>query len=657
MSQPIRRSPDVAVSALTWARAHLALLAVIAPLGAALALAYRDGGYQLTAWGVAAIALLGSLAVAALVWRGTLGGTPGLAAIAGWAGLGAWQGLSALWGDAPASATAAMNLTFLYGAAFTLTLLASRGETTLRLVVGLALAAATAVTATALGARLLPDLVGGDDSGRLATPISYWNNLALVFAFGLVLAVGIAGDPTRGRALRAAAAAAMPLFPLGILFTQSRGALVAMIAGCAILLALARGRVETVWTLAVALAVSVPLMLFANSQDNLRPERVLANAHRAEGLRVLAALVAAMAVAGAASLAVGPLTRALAAPRRRRTVGAVVAGVACAAAVAGLAARPPTGGPVAWADRQIDAFQRFDPRARDHAQTVADRLVVATGSGRWQNWSVAADEFAAAPIAGTGAGDYRFRWDRRRTIDITVRNAHSLYLETLGESGLVGLALLLTPLTATGVAIGLALRRRPPAALARDLGIAAAAGGAVALHLAGDWAWQMPAVVIPALVLGAAAISASARVRGRDRRPARAVARAIAATSIVALLLVAWPVASATRADDARAMARAGDLTGALAEARDAVSLDPQSPDAAALEANLLADLGHPAESDRAFATAIARSPRDWSIRADWAAALLRRGDVRAARPLIRSARALDPREPRVRLLEQAART
>ena len=104
--------------------------------------------------------------------------------------------------------------------------------------------------------------------------------------------------------------------------------------------------------------------------------------------------------------------------------------------------RMPDGGPVDWVDRQFDSFRSFDAAARADAESVSDRLAVAAGSGRWQNWSVAADEFTESPLAGTGAGDYVFFWQADRDIELTVVNAHSLYLEVLGESGLIGLLLL-----------------------------------------------------------------------------------------------------------------------------------------------------------------------------------------------------------------------
>ena len=173
----------------------------------------------------------------------------------------------------------------------------------------------------------------------------------------------------------------------------------------------------------------------------------------------------------------------------------------------------------------------------------------------------------------------------------------------------------------------------------------AGAGGAVALHLGGDWGWQMPAVVLPAMVIGAAAIAASAIHLGRDRPAARPVSWAVAVVALIGVLLTFGPVASAQRLRSGQDMAARGDLAGALTAANQAASLDPQSPAPRLLQANVLDDLGRPAQADRAFAAAVQRSPRDWNVRADWAAALIRRGDRASAAPLV--AAPGDARSPR----------
>ena len=41
-------------------------------------------------------------------------------------------------------------------------------------------------------------------------------------------------------------------------------------------------------------------------------------------------------------------------------------------------------------------------------------------------------------MIGTGAGTYQFAWEKHRSIDVPVHNAHSLYLEAFAELGAIG---------------------------------------------------------------------------------------------------------------------------------------------------------------------------------------------------------------------------
>ncbi|MGD9570403.1 MAG: O-antigen ligase family protein [Thermoleophilia bacterium] len=626
-------------------------IACLAPVVVALVLAFQGGGYFLSSWGIASAVLLGVAAVAPHVARGGLGGPAGIVALAGWGGLAAWQGVSAAWADEPAAATAAMGLTALYGAAAACVMVGLRRPGWLRPLGDVVLLATAAVVAYGACARMLPGTVSGDEEARLSAPISYWNGLGALAAFGLLLAVGLAGHPRRGAAARAGAAALVPLFALTLLFTLSRGAVLALLVGLALLVAIAPGRLETVAVTVLTLAASAPLLIAANDEEGLVALKGPLPEHADPGRRILLYLLltaAACAVAGAlAALGTARLP-----DRLRPRVGWCVGAVAVVAVIAGLAARPPDGGPIAWADRQVDSFTRFNPGARTDG-SIADRLAVAAGSGRWQQWEVAGAEWRDAPIAGTGAGDYRFAWNAERPIDQTVQNAHSLYLEVMAESGLIGLVLLLLPAGAALWAIGRAARRGSPDGRDRDMLVAVAAGAVIALHMMGDWDWQLPAVVLPAIVLGTAAMRAALHDLGTPRDIGPVAAWSISLPAVVLLLLVIGPALSAGTLDDARRLAAAGDLSGALAEARTAARQDPQSPAPRLLEANVLADLGRPVASDRAFAAARARSPRDWVILADWATALALRGDRAEALRALRAARALNPREPRLRVLAE----
>ena len=133
---------------------------------------------------------------------------------------------------------------------------------------------------------------------------------------------------------------------------------------------------------------------------------------------------------------------------------------------------------------------------------------------RSEVYRVALAGFGGAPVAGEGAGSFPVRWARERRVSESVLNAHSLYLETADELGLVGLGLLLTLLGA--VALTAVRSRRGPAGISRGQAAAASAAFAVwAGHAAIDWDWQMPALTGAALLLACAVLP-----RGRGERAA-----------------------------------------------------------------------------------------------------------------------------------------
>ena len=80
-----------------------------------------------------------------------------------------------------------------------------------------------------------------------------------------------------------------------------------------------------------------------------------------------------------------------------------------------------------------------------------------------------------------------------------MRDAHSLYLETPAELGLVGLAL-------AARAARLRRRGRAPRRGARYAGPVAALA-AFALHAGVDWDWELPALTLVALVLAGLVLS------------------------------------------------------------------------------------------------------------------------------------------------------
>ena len=102
------------------------------------------------------------------------------------------------------------------------------------------------------------------------------------------------------------------------------------------------------------------------------------------------------------------------------------------------------------------------------------------GSNRYDYWDVALDAWADDPLRGSGTAGFRVDWLRDREIDEPVRDAHSLYLETLAELGIVGLLLLGLFVGGVAAAAVAAVRRE------RELVTGAVAGLSLFAVHAGD---------------------------------------------------------------------------------------------------------------------------------------------------------------------------
>ena len=97
---------------------------------------------------------------------------------------------------------------------------------------------------------------------------------------------------------------------------------------------------------------------------------------------------------------------------------------------------------------------------RDVPEAGPQRLA-SVQSNRYAYWKVAVEAFADHPLTGEGSGGFRTAWLREREFRESVRDAHSLYLETAAELGLVGLLAL--GLLVAGCALA-AVRAGPAAA-------------------------------------------------------------------------------------------------------------------------------------------------------------------------------------------------
>lgn len=577
------------------------------PLAIALLLAPHSGGFFITEWGIAAIAVFATIALIAAFTPLSLGGWPGRTALAGWLGLAAWQGISSTWASQPSLAFEAMSQTLFYGGCFALSLIGARSARHLVVVLHVALLGSFSVCAMALGARLLPELISGDTDARLSHPITYWNGLGVIAAFTSLLAIALAARPASPVWVRATCAALAPAALTTLLLTYSRGAILCLVIGLIALLALARGRLESFTAVALIGAVAAPLLIATNGNAAIASMTGQLPPHAREGQSALLILLIAMAVTAllvaAGSWAITHLT---VRGRRRVDIGGAVA--AAIAALALLAMAAPNQGYPSWANDQFASFKSFDTTARSDAETVRDRIAVAAGSGRWQNWTVAVNQLADDPLIGSGTGEFRFDWADERPVDLHVINAHSLYLETGAESGTIGLLLLAVPLGAVAWVGARTIRNatQERTGLSRDAAVVIAAGFLFALHAAGDWDWQLPTTVLPALALGAALIGAT-----RSTSASTAYGSGlVSAVALLALLVTTPMVAGHFAINDAKNLARQGSLTSALSEANRAARLHPTSPEPHLLRSHILVDLNRPNAAASARDLAYNLSPR-----------------------------------------------
>ena len=444
---------------------RLRVIAAVALLALPVLVAFGRGGYfdaaRLRA-GIAACLLAAIAAALSPLPRGTAARV----AIGGLAALTAWSALSLTWAPLAGPAVDDIERNVLYLAA----LVAAATLLTAAWTEWALLAGIVATAAYGLSERLLPGLFELERStaaaDRLAQPLTYWNAQGALAALGLVLAAGLiarAARRTTPTAVRALAGAAIPVLGLDLYLTLSRGALGALVAGLLVLVALLPTRAGVLAALLAAAGTALPAVLAETALSGV----MRADAEAGAG----AAMLAVLALAGAAcALAATRIDAATVVPRLRV---AAVAALVAALAVTVLSVRSGT------------------------PTTGSERLVSAQ-SNRYDYWRVAAGTFADHPLDGVGSGSFRVEWLLRRDRDESVRDAHSLYLETAAELGIVGLAALAALF---GGVIAAARRARAPAA--------AAALAAWAVHAGIDWDWELPGITLFAVLLAGRLLAAA----------------------------------------------------------------------------------------------------------------------------------------------------
>jgi tetratricopeptide (TPR) repeat protein len=289
--------------------------------------------------------------------------------------------------------------------------------------------------------------------------------------------------------------------------------------------------------------------------------------------------------------------------------------------------------------RRFDQFKSPIAAAGTHGTFTTNHLVSSSGSGRWQFWNAAISQFRAHPLNGGGAGSFQAWWLQHGSIPLPSEFAHSLYLEALGELGIVGLLLI-------GGAVLVAVFGAIRSALALHSGeVAAAAACGIAFFAAAayDWIWQLAGIAVVGVGMLGFALGAlpaeRAGVWGRS-----ATLRPILALVAVAALIPQYVVlAAGSHLSNSRQAYDAGNGARARSEALAAKAIEPWA-------ASPYLQLGFVAEAEGRYAAAaswahqaIRRSRRDWILWASAANFEAEAGNIRAARRDLEEARRLNP--------------
>lgn len=553
-----------------------------------------------------------------------------------------WTALSLSWTESAERTSADVARIAGYLGAFALALFSASSKSARRLVAGVA-AGIALIALVALLSRLHPAwfptahetgqfLATGRE--RLSYPLNYWNGLAGLIAIGAPLLLHVA-TTAKSILVRALTAAALPAIALAAFFTLSRGGIAAIFIALAVYLALTPDRLPKLITAAFAAVGAAVLVVAATHRDLLQEGFLNNETARQQGdellaLTVVACLVVGLAQAGLSATLFGSRRPNWTIVSRHRSI-AVTAVAVLVALIAAASFDAPSRASNGW-----DEFKQGGGPG-----TGPERFGSVAGQSRYQFWSAAVDQNASKPLTGTGSGTFEYWWTRNGDVPEVVHDTHSLYMQTLGELGIVGLLILAAFLALVLVGGGRNVLRA-----GRRSELAAALAGCVAFCLTAvaDWMWQIPVIAVAFLLLCSVLVSVDERVEDEKRAglsPPLRIAGALIA--LVAIAAISAPLASTDLLRQSEAEARAGDLSAALHDARSAQNAQPEAASPRLQEALVLESQGDLSAAATAAREATERESTNWRTWLVLSRIEAELGDAPAAVRSYRKARSLNP--------------
>ena len=588
------------------------------------ALSYVNGGFAPTTRAYAGMAAWWLLGVgAALGLASARAGVAriALAAFALFAAFALWILISISWASDAERAFAQFDQVALYVAVLAIAIVLARVVPAPVLVGGVAVAL-SAVAFVALISRCFPSTFGLQSGyqilpalkNRLSFPLGYWNGLGIEVALAYPVLLSIMTS-RRSRVVRALAAFPLPVLAAVMYLTSSRGAFAAAAVGIVALLALTPRRWPTAAAAVVAavggaVAVAVLVRKHALVDGDMNTALGVHEGHRAALWIGILCVAAACGWAGLTEIG-----KRL--PSPPRIVGQVTVVVFVLLVIVAIVLAHPVA--------KFDDFKRHPPLGNQ----TTNHLLNSSGSGRWQFWSAAVSEFRAHPLNGGGAGSWQAWWLQHGSLKVFSEFAHSLYLESLGELGIVGLLLI-----GGAVLVAVAGAVRSARVLqSGDVAAAAACGIGFFVAAAYDWVWQLAGVAIVGVGMLGFALGALPSTRAVAAGRLGALRPALALVAVAAIVPQYVVLSAGSHLSGSHAAFKADDAAKARSEALAAKAIEPWA-------ASPYLQLGFISEAEGHFDSAahwldeaIERAPRDYRL---WVIAARIEGERGKAGPAVR---------------------
>jgi O-antigen ligase len=623
--------------------------ALLAPVALIVGLALAGGGFDVTARHVAGLAVW--LVVVGLLVFGAAStaplGRPFYLAAGSTAALSLLSAVSSLWSGSMELSVIEADRVLVYLSFFLAAfLIAQTEQRRQRFAEGLVIAV-TIVALLGLGSRLLPHVLNVSDSlgtgPRLRYPLGYWNANGVMFSVAVAMLLW-SSRRALSPALRWASAAVLPAVLLALYFCYSRGGVLALVVATGCLIALSRDRIWMLGALAIGAIGALPAVLAVQDRRDLA-DNLASQTSVDQGVTVLLILLAGTALAVGlfallrrAEQREGRLTLRAVALSRHPTL---LRGIAVGLALAAIAVVAAVGGR-AW-DQFSSSDLQFPEKPEEHFSQL-------NGLGRHDFWRVSVDTFADNPVLGTGAGTYEFAWEERRSIELPVHDAHSLYLEAFAELGVLGGVLVLVLVGGLLWTAFAAWRAAPPGDRDR-YAVLFAAMAAFAVGAAFDWFWELAGLGAVFFLAGGVVVAARCRqlqraaVPGNGSPGTRRYGLAVTGLAIawISALALIGPLLVEHELDASRDDAKGGDIVNAVEHAQRARTIEPWAA-SPYVQLGLLAELQGDLDNARAhFSDAIEREDHNWQWYYLRSEVEHQAGEEAAAREDLQRARELNP--------------